>query len=118
MRCGRACRPTRAYRPPPSPPPNEAHPRHPFSADRAMSREPEAAADVTMPGMVPELITPDALHAPLGGAAPIPASAVASIIALGCVALLMMGIQPLVLGALQSAGRLSVPNMGQAATAE
>jgi MFS transporter, DHA1 family, inner membrane transport protein len=39
-------------------------------------------------------------------------------IALGCVALLMCGIQPLALGALQSAGRLSIPQMGTAATFE
>ena len=39
-------------------------------------------------------------------------------IALGCVALLMCGIQPLALGALQSAGRLSIPQMGAAATFE
>jgi hypothetical protein len=73
-------------------------------------------ADVTLPGIVPELITPSALHTP--ATAPISAAAVAAIIVLGCVALLMMGIQPLVLGALQSAARLSVPDMGRAATAE
>jgi MFS transporter, DHA1 family, inner membrane transport protein len=39
-------------------------------------------------------------------------------IVLGCVALLMCGIQPLALGALQSAGRLSIPQMGSAATFE
>jgi hypothetical protein len=39
-------------------------------------------------------------------------------IALGCVALLMCGIQPLALGALQSAGRLSIPQMGASATFE
>jgi DHA1 family inner membrane transport protein len=39
-------------------------------------------------------------------------------IALGCVALLMCGIQPLALGALQAAGRLSIPQMGSAATFE
>jgi DHA1 family inner membrane transport protein len=39
-------------------------------------------------------------------------------IALGCVALLMCGIQPLALGALQAAGRLSIPQMGTAATFE
>ena len=56
--------------------------------------------------------------ASLDATAPISSAAVTSIIALGCVALLMMGIQPLVLGGLQAAGRLSVPAMGQAATAE
>jgi MFS transporter, DHA1 family, inner membrane transport protein len=39
-------------------------------------------------------------------------------IVFGCVALLMCGIQPLALGALQSAGRLSIPQMGTAATFE
>jgi hypothetical protein len=41
-----------------------------------------------------------------------------ALIILGCVALLMLGIQPLALGALQEAGRLSVPQMGVAATLE
>lgn len=50
--------------------------------------------------------------------APGSARAVAAVIAFGCVGLLMMGIQPVVLGALQAAGRLSVPAMGQAAAAE
>ncbi|HEY0799772.1 MAG TPA: hypothetical protein VGD54_02945 [Steroidobacteraceae bacterium] len=38
--------------------------------------------------------------------------------ALGCMALLMLGIQPLALGALQSAGRLSIAQMGISATLE
>jgi DHA1 family inner membrane transport protein len=42
---------------------------------------------------------------------------IASIV-LGCVALLMCGIQPLALGALQSVGRLTIPQMGAAATFE
>ena len=37
---------------------------------------------------------------------------------MGCMALLMLGIQPLALGALQSAGRLTVSQMGLAATVE
>jgi MFS transporter, DHA1 family, inner membrane transport protein len=52
------------------------------------------------------------------GRAIVPTTAIVAIITIGCVALLMMGIQPLALGALQSAGRLTVPQMGVAATAE
>jgi hypothetical protein len=83
-----------------------------------MPGERELTAEAAMPGLVAEMVSPAELHAPAGAIAPIPTAAIASIIALGCVALLMMGIQPIVLGALQAAGRLSVPGMGQAATVE
>jgi MFS transporter, DHA1 family, inner membrane transport protein len=43
---------------------------------------------------------------------------VAALVAIACIALLVLGVQPLVLGALNGAGRLSVPEMGWAATAE
>jgi MFS transporter, DHA1 family, inner membrane transport protein len=43
---------------------------------------------------------------------------VAALLVIACIALLVLGVQPLVLGALNGAGRLSVPEMGWAATAE
>jgi MFS transporter, DHA1 family, inner membrane transport protein len=43
---------------------------------------------------------------------------VAALLAIICIVLLVLGVQPLVLGALNGAGRLSVPEMGWAATAE
>lgn len=49
---------------------------------------------------------------------PVKISTLVAVIAIGCVALLMFGIQPLALGALQSAGRISVMQMGTAATVE
>ena len=51
-------------------------------------------------------------------AMPVESSALIAVIAIGCVALLMFGIQPLALGALQSSGRLNVMQMGMAATVE
>lgn len=81
-----------------------------------MPHEPDHV-DVSLPGAVAEMLPPGALHAP-GPAVEIRTLAVAATIVLGCVALLILGIQPVVLGALQSAGRLSVPAMGQAAMLE
>jgi MFS transporter, DHA1 family, inner membrane transport protein len=59
----------------------------------------------------------ESAHSPRTGVEVSLAGLIASI-ALGCVGLLMCGIQPLALGALQSAGRLSIPQMGAAATFE
>lgn len=48
----------------------------------------------------------------------ISASALGAAVVMACVGLLMLGIQPMVLGGLQTANRLSVPQMGYAATVE
>ncbi|QUD90244.1 hypothetical protein [Phenylobacterium montanum] len=70
-----------------------------------------------MSGIVQEMMTPDGLAAPQS-TAPISTAAVVATVALGCIGLLLLGIQPVVLGALQRAGRLSLPAMGQAAMVE
>ncbi len=71
-----------------------------------------------MPGSIPEMVSATAMHGPPGVTAAIPMAALVAVISLGCAALLMLGIQPVVLGALQGAHRLSVPEMGRAATIE
>ncbi|MGA0599369.1 hypothetical protein ACO2Q3_01545 [Caulobacter sp. KR2-114] len=87
-----------------------------------MQSEPELTVDGALPGVVVEMTAPTALHDALrgteGAAIPISVAGIAATIVMGCVALLMLGIQPIVLGGLQAAGRLSVPQMGQAATVE
>ncbi|MDR3507439.1 MAG: hypothetical protein P4L64_06035 [Caulobacteraceae bacterium] len=83
-----------------------------------MPHEPELTVDLALPGVIAEMTPPDRLHDPHAATAPIPARGVTSVIVMGCVGLLMLGVQPIVLGALQAAGRLSVPQMGLAATVE
>lgn len=83
-----------------------------------MPREPELTVDQALPGVIAEMTPADRLHAGPDPTPPIAASGVVSVIFMGCIGLLMLGVQPIVLGALQAAGRLSVPQMGQAATLE
>jgi len=70
--------------------------------------------DLSLSGAVPPT---ESAHSPRTGVKVSLAGLIAGI-ALGCVAVLMCGIQPLALGALQSASRLSIPQMGTAATFE
>ncbi len=83
-----------------------------------MEHGPQPMTDFSMPGVVAEMISPDTLRFRPEIVVPVSAATVSAVIALGCVALMMLGIQPLVLGGLQTAGRISVPAMGQAATME
>ena len=83
-----------------------------------MQHDPELTVDQALPGVIAEMAPPYRLLDAHDMTPPIPARGVISVLFMGCVGLLMLGIQPIVLGALQAAGRLSVPQMGQAATLE
>jgi MFS transporter, DHA1 family, inner membrane transport protein len=75
----------------------------------------DSSITAAMPGPVAEAM---ALSHPDPIGAEVSLGAVCTTVAIGCVGLLMLGIQPVILGGLQAAGRLSVPQMGQAATVE
>ena len=83
-----------------------------------MTKDEPSIDSVVMPGALAEMIEPPRSHAADAATVDTPAAGLAAVIAIGCVALLMLGVQPVVLGALQSAGRLTIPAMGQAATIE
>lgn len=83
-----------------------------------MSQDQELTVEVTALGPISEMAAVAAMHGAPQAIVRTPASAVAAVMAAGCVALLMLGVQPVVLGGLQAAGRLSIPEMGQAAMIE